>query len=250
MLRRSKISATQFIVASVFLMALTASTFLLRSSVAQSAERGRPVNPYEFSEAVIRSLALATDAQRVLQIPPLSDNVDEAVVGMTTLRIAVKKLEQANAVIQRFSKSDDGTIAASVLAFDIGYRQLIDALNGAIRVEEKMLTVSSKQEQAALLSETSKWLAEAYEAWRLLPNATALASHALADNKRLVDGKLPYLRITAAEKAQLLEELEQYFGESVKITETHEPNSLSAPVTAAALLWGMLNQPWKPSDAE
>ena len=46
MLQRSKISATQFIVASVFLIALIASAFLLRSSVAQSAGQGRQVNPY------------------------------------------------------------------------------------------------------------------------------------------------------------------------------------------------------------
>lgn len=166
--------------------------------------------------------------------------------AMTNTRIAINKLERANSAVQRFSNSDNKMIGIAAHEFSIAYDQLIAALNQSIQSEEKLLSVSSGQESGALLNETSKWAAEADEAWKLLVYATVATCHTLTDNTRLVDGKLPYLTITTAERNELLVELEQQFGESIKGGIAAGQHATEA---APAALRDMLNRPWKPSDS-
>lgn len=213
-----------------------------------SAQKTRPVDPYEFAQAVIKSLSWATDARQVIMSSPVENkNTADALASMTNARIAISKLERAKDVVRQFSNSDNKAIQTSVRGFDNAYDQLTTALTQSIQSEEKLLSVSNSQELGALLSEASKWGAQADEAWKLLIYATIAASYGLIDNERLTaDGKHGYLAITAAQRDQLLADLEHHFGDSVKKGMSVGQYATEA---APAALWNVLNQPWKFADA-
>ena len=205
------------------------------------------VSPFEFTEAVIDSLSLAAEARHILVTTESTGGgtAADTLNSMTNARLAINKLEEANRRVQRFSGTQNETITLSVGLFKVAYAQLIESLNAIIKSEEQLMGVADKQELAGVLSEASKWLAQADEAWKMLVYATIGATYVLANNQRLQDGKLPYLTITPAERQKLLDKLESFFGESVKKGMVAGQYGTEA---APAALWQFLNRPWKTSD--
>lgn len=211
------------------------------------AQQAKPTDPYEFAQAVIRSLALAADArQRLVATELTGDNFTDGLRAMTDARVAIGKLEHARLEVQDFADSPNEAMALAVHTFDQSYQALISALHESIRTQEKLVSVSSEQELGALMNETSRWAAAAEESWKLLAFAAGAVAHALVDNTRTTrDGKLAYLAITAEQRAGLLKELEAHFGESAKKGMVAGQYATEA---APALLWQFLNEPWLPAD--
>lgn len=201
----------------------------------------KKVSPYEFAAAVIDSLGWAADAREVL----VSSETD-TLTSMTNMRLAIIKLERAKDTFQPFLESNDKTIQTTLGAFDMAYGQLVLSLNETIRISEQLLAGPDQREYAKLINEQSKWLAQASEGWKALVLAVVGTSQVLVDNSREEGGRLPYLSITAAERAALSKQLEKRFGESVK---EGSRGGQHAVEVAPAMLWEFLNQSWKPSDA-
>lgn len=188
-----------------------------------------PASPYAFAHAVIDSLAYAADARQTLRsIEDKGDATANALHSMTNARIAIGKLERAKGRLEHFSGSTDGTIRTASQGFCMAYDQLIDALNHSIKSEERLMMAQGQHELAAIVSDTSKYLAQADEAWKLLVYATAAASHALTDNEREENGKLRYLKITTAQRADLVDGLERFFGPQLKVV-SKQANTLQRP---------------------
>lgn len=128
------------------------------------ALQARPTEPYEFAQAVIRSLARAADARQTLVSTQTTGNlVTDTLKTMTDARIAINKLGNAKIELARFQGSENRAIATAVEGFETAFDVVTDAIQKGLVVQEKIVTVEDDKELMSLMSELSKHLAQADE---------------------------------------------------------------------------------------
>ena len=80
------------------------------------------------------------------------------------------------------------------------------------------------------------------DAWKILPTAVAMTTHAMVEMPSDPNEKLSTLVLTAAERETLKEELRKVFGPEVALGMKSGQRLLEA---SAGLMYGFLNDPWK-----
>ena len=80
------------------------------------------------------------------------------------------------------------------------------------------------------------------DAWKMLPTAVALTTHAMVEMPKDPNEKLSSLVLTSAERETLKEELRKVFGPGVAVGMKSGQRLLEA---SAGLMYGFLNDPWK-----
>ncbi len=210
----------------------------------------RAERPFSYVYSVIHSLHWALDAKETISSFPLKgDEPDFYLQAMTNTRIAAGKLSTARATINPFLESKNKYINKSADGFDVAYKGLLLSLDKSLTIFEKMANMTDEEAAiniGTISKEASEFAAQADEGWKLLVYATVASTYALVDNEREEDGKHPYLTITVEERGILLKELEELFGDKIKVgLQAGQHSTIGAP----AVLWGFLTQEgWKPSD--
>jgi hypothetical protein len=153
--------------------------------------------------------AIARD--KLLNTKPTNDAIATSLNSILAERSAANRLKDAAALLAEFETTPDETIRLTAETFRLAYGTLATQLEASIAIWEKLAVATTEAEIKALVPETGRALSTIDEAWRVLPLATAALSHALVDSKREVNGKLGYLRITRAERAQLIQALTKAF---------------------------------------
>jgi hypothetical protein len=210
----------------------------------------RPSEAARFAQDVLHSLASASDALKGIrdaanQPVKLADN--PAFVATTAYRRASGKLRSAASRLEPYSKSSQKLIVDTAEATRAVYANLAKAFEESARIWEAVADLRPGESREKLKSESIKNAAEADEAWKLLPIASAARlSHALLDRERTTfDGKVGYLRITKGERTDLLATIESLFGEEIakgKVTGAYPTED------AAGMFARFLRQPWRGSD--
>jgi hypothetical protein len=166
---------------------------------------------------------------------------------MTAYRRALSKLQIAYSRLEAHTTSHHQTIADTALGTRLAYSQLIQAFEGSLRVQEKLVDMKPNDPMGPIVSEASIHTAAAEDAWKALPIAAGAGlSHALVDlGRRTADGRLAYLVVTKSERAALLSSIELLFGKqaaSGKVAGLHPPEG------TAGLIASFLLDDWRCSD--
>jgi hypothetical protein len=173
---------------------------------------------YILSRAVIEALSFAEDARSRLTVisPSNQDVMSQTLETMTNARIAINYLRQAQAQFKRFQGHDTDLVDKAAQAFLRGYGTIADGLTRTLGVYDKLNSVSDSSQLGPLLTEASQSAAEIELAWKVIPLATVLLTHALVDQNRLVDNRLAYLTISTAQRAALVTTIDRFFGAAAK----------------------------------
>jgi hypothetical protein len=200
-----------------------------------------------FAKTAIEALVLANEAKEL--VAKTSDDEGKSIStleAMTQSRKAINKFRQAKTILEPFSKSENEGIKASLLSFNFIFLSLTNGFTQAIDTHEKVAGASTQKELAAIAKEASIWAAQVDEAWKLFLVAIGEVSHTLVDDRRLIDGKVNYLRITTKEREELISMIVVHFGDSIKKGPVGGQHSTTA---SAAILYEFLKSPWKSSDS-
>lgn len=166
----------------------------------------------ELSEASLQALSDAASARDVLRaVKPVGDALADTFELMTAHRQAIRRIQHARGAVSPFLNSKGEAMRLTALAFDSSFAGLEHAWRTSLRADDALLRAKSKDELASAVSLASEAAAEADDAWRLLPMAAVGLAHAFVDDGRLLNGKIAWLRITAAERARLIANLKTMF---------------------------------------
>ncbi len=231
------------IITGVWMMSGSAGDVGLRRGANQT-NPSRSTEPavYQFADAAIRSLSVASAAKEMLgQTEQAEDHLAALLRDMIDTRRAISRLREGALLLSPFLATSDGKMKDAAKALSDVYGGLGDRLNAGLVVYEQMAKVKDQDGLAALLPETSKLAADVDEAWRLIPVAVAGVAHVLVDQDRTIYGKVGYLRISRKERAELLQTIKTLFP-GLKEGEGHAVD-VSASLFRQFLLGG-----WKGSD--
>lgn len=210
----------------------------------------RVERPFNYVYAVIRSLHWALDAKETISsFSPEGDEPDFSLQAMTNIRVAANKLVSARATLNPFLKSNNKYINKSASGFDTAYNALLLSFDKNLSILEKVANMTNEEGASnigTISKEASEFAAQADEGWKLLVYAAIASTYALVDNEREEGGGHHYLTITTEEKVMLLKELQDLFGDKIKIGfQAGQHSTFAAP----AVLWQFLTEEgWKPSD--
>jgi hypothetical protein len=235
-------------------LSIKVAVFLL-PFIFQIVEVVHATEPYDFTRAAIRSLQLASVARERLlheerQLHAQKGSMPNLLAGMTSIRTTVLRLEEACGQVRPYMESKNEFIKRSAEAYVVAYRSIIDSFENKLNLLEKLGNMSPEQflsSYGTIQKESSEYLVQADEGWRLLIFASIAATHCLIDQNRIQNGKFGYLAIDKKEREELLRELRSSFG--VKIQEGPKPGMYPLE-GSAALLWKVLTDKWKAADAK
>lgn len=196
-----------------------------------------------FAQAALDALVMAASARDALSVN--ADKGDSATTfeTMTAKRLAINRLESGRGLFVTDRKSDDADVKDVAETFDRVFEHLQDLFRRGIELDQSLLEARTEGDINKLVSPMSEWAANVDEAWRMLPTLTIALAHTLVDASRVVGDKHPYLRMTAAERRDLIARVKKMFTAA-----TAKPEGGHAVDVSASLLLGFLQQPWKGSD--
>lgn len=171
---------------------------------------------FDYISAVVTSLSWIKEGGEITDSSP--DDAD-LVTLMTNVRLGMNKIESAKAEIEPFLKSDNEFIRKSSNVFVMLYEQALQLSMQAIEQLKKLGNMSSDEflkQQGTIAAEVSELSAQRDQLWKEVVHLTALATNALVDPEREIDGKIAYFNITTAEKNAILEHLSNTFGDEIK----------------------------------
>lgn len=204
---------------------------------------------YEFAKTAINSYAIVKDATST----PLPQNLGAMETVRASLQSSIKQrraFQLADIQIQKFKESDDAEIRQVVALMSAPFT-LLAILQEQITTEcEKILNTpqaTAIAEQGTLYKRIFELQEEANANWELYIKTSGVAGFALSDSSRPVDGKLHYLKITTAERAELKKQLLAKFGKSVRDGVTSKTGPNAAP---AIKMWEFLNDNWATADSK
>jgi hypothetical protein len=222
-----------FFVVRVLLFLVAVLCFAMPSSAQTAA-----LSPHAFMSAVIDSLA---DAQTVLELqdegsrPAEADTFNTEAL-LTKARNARNRLLRAGGSLDEFQESETELVRK-------GAEALVLVYGGLAALEGKRIALV---EAAA---DARRYLAEQNYLLGLLVESVDASSYALVDFERSRPAaNQRYLRITTAEREDLLRQLERHFPYSSAQQDVR--GAQRAPEVSAAQLRTWLNrEEWVPSDA-
>ena len=215
----------------------------LASSPSQDRLEAQSNSPSALADAVLIALVSAGSARDVLQAVRLkNDPYADAYETMTAKRQATRRVQEGRDLLAPFLRAKEERIRETAESLDEVMKALQAVWLVGLKLDEELLLVKSEAQMAALIAKASKEGADADEAWRTLPMTIAMLTHVLTDSSRLENGKLRYLRITAAEQKALIGDIRRFFPTAKAKLGGH-------PVEVSAnLLRKFLESGWKPSD--
>jgi hypothetical protein len=165
--------------------------------------------------------------------------------AMTGKRLAISRLATARALFAKDLKSSDVDVKELAELFDRVFERLQFLFGRGVELDQALLEAKTTNDINKLVSPASEVAADTDEAWRMLPTLTVALAQTLVDRSRTVGGKLPYLRVTAAERRELIATIRRTFPAA-----TVKPQAGHAVDVSVSLLLGFLQQPWKGSDEQ
>jgi hypothetical protein len=122
---------------------------------------------------------------------------------------------------------------------------LNSGLEQSITTQEKLLGVKDEKELGPILNEASKWAAQLDSTWKGIPQVLAILLHVLVDDKRTVDGKIGYLKVTRDQRAQILSALKVNFPALAEVESKAGQHALEFSICQFRQF---LQDEWKSSD--
>ena len=246
--------SVRFIAPAVGLVIIVALTAALTLEVsrrgvahdASSATSDLSMSPYVFTKTVIDALGLVEAARS--STTEIDDSADlYTTVGQFLLeaRRTSMQLDRAAGMMDTFASSSDPRISASAENLRATFANLSAHIEAMAVAQENLLQAETNDDLVAFMSTNSKVLAAIDSTWKALPIATAGLTYALIDTEEVSDGHFGYLRITSAERAQLIVQLETMFGRQI---EGGLQTGQHAVVASAALLREFLLKEWRAAD--
>jgi hypothetical protein len=191
----------------------------------------------------ILALGRAGAARDVLSgIKLTGEPLVDGLATMTAKRQAISRILEGRAQLKLYQSSATPAIRETAEAFDIVFLALEGAWRRSISLDERLLHAKTHDDLIASVSDASKIAADAEEAWRALPLGVAALTHSLLDSNRTMGGKIRYLQITSAERAELIASTQTTLPKSLLKGDQH-------PADASARIFReWLSKGWKTSD--
>jgi hypothetical protein len=206
-----------------------------------------------FMEAIIDSLAKASDATAVLARTGVTDMDDIA-----NTQIAIAKIVESESALLPFIESRDPFTSQMASVFSQVYDRLVEVLRRYMmaygqyaRLDAAFRDDPRKRDEqglALLHLEMRRLTGDIDVAWKRVPEISGISTNLLVDMVRPdSDKRFTYLRITSGERQRLVSRLETLFDKRMM----EQGGTAGQPAQiAAARIWQFLNRPgWKPSDA-
>jgi hypothetical protein len=173
-----------------------------------------------------------------------TDGVNRLMREMAANRLAVAKLQNAVEDLPSPTTFPRGSIEwEAVEAYRTTVTGLRQGIEKAFVLDQKLVALDSQADLAKVMADTAELGAEMDAAWKFL--ATLVLTYALVDRDRTTDGRLQHLRITSAQRRQLISTIRKRFP-----TAGNELLAGQHPVEGSvALLTKALDGPHKSSDA-
>lgn len=173
---------------------------------------------YSFVKSYVKSLRLLIiNAEKAEN---LKTGNPSDIAAMTTLlsecRQGIYRLEQAKSLIKEYlnlkniliKEAANNIISVYDTKIALGYEQL--------KLFENMISKSEEFNEGKFIIESGKQDADNELSWDMLNNCSILITYCLVDQKPDKDGNLSYLVLTSNEREELIKELDNIFGESIK----------------------------------
>jgi hypothetical protein len=217
--------------------------FVLVGCLAQASPQKASANPAAFGRAVIDVLAYTATARDIINTPERKGKgrLESSLNEMVRTRQAIARFRDGMTAIEPFADGSETTMNSAAEVFQVVLRTLVSGMEDHLAIQEQLLKAKTEDDVAALLPKASELAATVDEAWRLLPKVIILASGALVDENRQVDGKLRYLRITVEQRLDLITSVTKAFPNL-------KPGGGHAVDVAASLFLQWLKGGWKGSD--
>jgi hypothetical protein len=172
-----------------------------------------PVKPSEFARAAVQALAQAGLARDAIEQPEddKAHRINRILNEMIAERRAIARAREAISVIENYKRAKDPAIAAAAESFELSLDNLIAGIEATLVLQEGELKATTPEDIAALVPTASKIAAHVDESWRTLPKVFILVAGSLVDQARVIDSKLPYLRISSVERKDLVAQITTLF---------------------------------------
>lgn len=191
----------------------------------------------------VTALGVAGEARDlVASVKVTGDAFVDGFASMTAKRQAITKARNVRSVMAPYLNSPDEPTKTTARAFDLAFQGLEAIWLRSIALDERLMKVETRDNLASWASEASQVAADADEAWRIFPVATAALTHSLLDHTRLKGAGVGYLRITTSERAQILASIKTYLPNASKAGDQH------AVEFSGRMLREWLMKGWKASD--
>ncbi len=169
---------------------------------------------------------------------------------MKDIKIAINQLQTAGQEIYGFRNSTNQFISGSSNTLLTGYAYAIKLFQDHVSLIEAAMNMPPKEfmsHQGTLTSQLASNEAEFNKFWSDLFMVVSRSTNALADFDRMEGDKHPYLLISKDEESKLLKQLDETFGDEIKMDiKEIENKSVSAP---AMIRFFLTTTKLKPSDS-
>ena len=174
---------------------------------------------YDLAESCIKGLqliAINVEKANVLASTDYKDTESMAIDLLSESRLAVRRLEQAKNLFEKYLSSKNELVRETAEALIKTYAIKIAVENRLLEANEKLVASYGKNDKGEGLIERSKIQADGETAWEMMINGCAFVTHCLVDQKPDKNGNLSYLVLTSAERKELIKELDSIYGKSIK----------------------------------
>jgi hypothetical protein len=139
-------------------------------------------------------------------------SAERTIGSMTQNRLVKNKFAKALQALPESTEFEPQSLAViSLGTYRVAITGLITVLDRSFQISEKALAASNMAELAPLVSESAELAAKLDETWKVLPTATLGLVWVLVDTQRATDGKIQHLRLTRAQRQQILADLAERF---------------------------------------
>ena len=202
---------------------------------------------FRLTEDVLRSLVWVRSAGEALMHDETAGGpVEISLNSATTQHRAILDLRTATSFLVPYATSPRKEVRNAASAIRLVYDLLSEAFEGSIEIDEKLADDPNGRTIAPLFTDASSCAIAADRAWRLLPIAIAVLSDAMVDPGRTSsDGNVAYLTLTSEEAANLIKQIEVFFGPDAAAGRVA---GLHPTAGSAGLLVSFLREPWRGSE--
>jgi len=175
---------------------------------------------YEFAKSYINGLTLLVINQEKAEVEALRNDTSDAGTGFirmfSELRQSIQRLKNAKVYIEPYLNSQNKYIKEAAAVIMITYDYKIKVSDQMLKLYEDMVSKPQEFDEGKFVVGSGKLDADNEEAWNLLNNCSVLMTYCLVDPKPDKNGKLSYLLITSAERKDLIKDIDNLYGDSVK----------------------------------
>ena len=202
---------------------------------------------FRLTEDVLRSLVWVRSAGEALVHDETAGGLVEISLNSATTRHrAILDLRTASSFLVPYTMSPRKEVRNAASAVRLVYDLLLDAFEGSIEIDERLADEPTGGTIAPLFTDAGSCAIAADRAWRLLPIAMAVLSDALVDPARTSsDGHVSYLTLTSEEAADLIKQIEVFFGPDAAAGRIA---GLHPTAGSAGRLVSFLREPWRGSE--